>query len=675
MKHWIVLFAVCLSGSLFAQTPATPERELDFSVKTTGNNTVFTPVMPPLQQKPGAPKAYWSYFWEFGDGSFSREENPTHVYVREGDYTVSLDAIAHYDDGKKPKKKKKPVHGGGASALASNQLLPDVFDPKTRQMIAINSYSKPRAEEEITLVLSYRNMGAVTTDGRLHLFFNEKKYPAAHFSFSEIRAHHGELADMRTSQVLPTDNAPMFDWATISVEHSGGASLLLGSDFSPSTIIQEMLGNARGTYREEQAWRFNNLQAGEKRNVFISLNCTPNMLRDTNAFIHLEAVFAPFDPVVAPERFVYEIEIVGSHDPNAIAVSDNRINYRVVGNKELNYKIQFQNNGEGPASKVEVKVETPGGLKMQTMRPVAWYPKCPICPKTPTNTGCLDTMTLADGFLFTFRNIYLPGSRQKDVDQRDSTKGFVKYKIESGGDMPKLPFRSRARIVFDKNPPIFTNYTRTRFKVGISPGLKVGYGFHPDSIGQGAVLLGMSLSPYKSWRVYPQIEFLTGIQGRSEQPEIQTGTLVGTSTNGTALAKLDSFLIDTFRLTTRGSVSLELPVLLRKNFNRFVGMGLGASARVIFENGETKITDGRTTIDWELMDTANGVVDEVRTVESSENQTVTVAYRTTRFRYSVFADLTLGSVRAGPNLGIRAGYQLGGPKLQPFVQLSAELKL
>ena len=674
MKHWIVLLAVCLSGSLFAQSMAVAERELDFSAKTAGNRTVFTPVMPPLQQKPGAPKAYWSYFWEFGDGSFSREENPTHEYAREGGYTVSLDAIAHYDDGKKPKKKKKPVHGGGTSALASDdQPLPDVFDPKTRQMIAINSYSKPKAEEEVTLVLSYRNMGSVTTDGRLHLFFNEKKYPAAHFNFTEIRAHNGELSDMRTSQVLPTDNS-LFDWATISVDHSGGASLLIGNDFSPSTIIQELLNNARGTYREEQAWRFNNLEAGEKRNVFISLNCTPNMLRDTNAFIHLEAIFAPFDPVVAAERFVYEIEIVGSHDPNAIAVSDNRINYRVVGNKELNYKIQFQNNGEGPASKVEVKVEAPSGLKMPSMRPVSWYPKCPICPKTPTNTGCLDTMTLADGFLFTFRNIYLPGSRQKDVDQRDSTKGFVKYKIEASREMPKLPFRSRARIVFDKNPPIFTNYTRTRFKVGISPGIKVGYTFHPDSIDQGAVLLGLSFSPYKSWRVYPQVELLTAIKGRSEQPETKDSKVVTTIPNQ-GIAQLDSVLIDTFRLATRGSVSLELPVLLRKNFNRFVGVGLGASARLIFENGETKITDGRSTIDWELVDTPNGTLDAKRTFEASENQTVTESYQARRFRYSVFADLTLGSVRAGPNLGVRAGYQLGGPKPQLFVQLSAELKL
>lgn len=33
-----------------------------------------------------------SYFWEFGDGNFSLEENPTHTYAAEGTYEVSLNA-------------------------------------------------------------------------------------------------------------------------------------------------------------------------------------------------------------------------------------------------------------------------------------------------------------------------------------------------------------------------------------------------------------------------------------------------------------------------------------------------------------------------------------------------------------------------------------------------------
>ena len=33
-----------------------------------------------------------SYYWDFGDGATSTMEHPTHIYVTEGSYTVSLRA-------------------------------------------------------------------------------------------------------------------------------------------------------------------------------------------------------------------------------------------------------------------------------------------------------------------------------------------------------------------------------------------------------------------------------------------------------------------------------------------------------------------------------------------------------------------------------------------------------
>ena len=36
--------------------------------------------------------------WSFGDGTFSTEENPTHKYAAEGDYTVTLKAIGACGD-------------------------------------------------------------------------------------------------------------------------------------------------------------------------------------------------------------------------------------------------------------------------------------------------------------------------------------------------------------------------------------------------------------------------------------------------------------------------------------------------------------------------------------------------------------------------------------------------
>jgi hypothetical protein len=671
MKKRLLVVLLFWSQILCAQEPA-PERLADFTVEKTDKGYQFAPNMPALQQKPGAPEAHWSYFWEFGDGTFSRAANPVHVYAREGDFLVHLDATAHYDDGKKAKKKKKPLHGGGQLA----DVAPDpeeLFPAKNKQMVTLYSYAQPRATEELTFVLRYRNLGKVPTNGQLHLFYNEKRYPATHFDFVEYRSHFGEKADFRTSQLLPADDSD-WGWTQLQTRPEGSQCTDPWGDFPPSVIVEEMLQKARGLYRDEQQWQFADLEPGAARNLFVSLLCTPNMLRDTNAMIHLEVVFAPEDPLVPPESFVYEIEIVGSHDPNAIAVSDNRVNYRVLGNKKLDYKIQFQNNGEGPASTVSVAVESPKGLKIQGVRPLDWYPRCPICPKTPTNLGCLDTTTVDGRLQFTFRNIYLPGSRQNDVQQRDSTKGFVKYRIEAERNMPKRPFRSRAKIVFDKNPPIYTNYTNTRFKVGLSPGLKAGYSFDPETPDVGYTFLGASISPYKSWRWYPQLELLTGLKGRTDEPVVVRSAVLGTLPNN-GIALLDSVLVDTTTRRSQGFVSLELPVLLRKNFNRWFGAGLGASARLIWDNGLVRTETTRSRIDWSFQDTPTGV--ELKRNFIAETPLVEeTAYRDTRVQYTFFADLTLGAVRAGPSLGIRGGVSLlKNAPARPFVQLSLELKL
>lgn len=650
-----------------------PERQADFGVSAEGQGIRFTPVMPPLAQRAGAPKAYYEYFWEFGDGSFSKEDNPVHIYSKPGEYMASADAIAHYDTGKKAKKKKKPVKAAGALAGTEPTYI---FEEKSKQAIAMGASARPKAEEEITLVISYRNNSFVTTDGRLHLFFNEKKYPSEHFQFTDARTHFGEVVDPLLSEALPVHSSPMERWVAIPLRTYGGANISWSDDYAPFSIVEDMLRDARGAYREEKAWRFTEFAAGEKRNLFVSLACTPNMVRDTHAFVHLEAVFAPTDPVVAAERFVMEIEIVSAHDPNAIAVSDNRVNYRTLGKKNLSYKVQFQNNGEGPASTVEVKVEIPKGLNMARMRPMDWHPKCPICPETPGNESCLDTASTKTGLTFTFRNIYLPGSRQKDVDSRDSTKGFVKYRIEAEKNMPKLPFSSRAKIVFDKEPPIYTNFTKTQFKPGISPGIKVGYNYDFDieendeeytrMKPERFVFLGLSLSPFKSWRVYPQIELLTGIKRSSFLPDEISRGLADSSD---AMGHKVTYQFDTLITRERGFVSFEIPFLLRKNFNRAFGLGLGSSARIILENGQDCIHVSTTKSYAPPLD--------VDFPPETTRDTIRIfPHSLTRVRFTVFGDLTFGAVRAGPNFGIRGGVVLVRQrKWQPFVQASVEMKL
>ncbi|MCC6459790.1 MAG: PKD domain-containing protein [Saprospiraceae bacterium] len=659
MKTLAACLCLLWSATLLAQSTTPAPREADFSVAADSQGTRFTAQMPALSQVAGAPEAFYTCFWEFGDGSFSFEENPTHRYRQPGNYTASLDLTNNYDDGKKPKKKRKSVLTGGSGGGTTTA---GVFQNQ-EQGLALKTNSQPKSGEALTCILSYRNRSALTTGGRLHLFFNEKKFPNAHFRYDTARTYFGELADNSYSLSDFPEATPGLDWAALIGAHAGGAGSLAPAE-APFAEVQAMLEQARRHYRQEQQWRFTELRPGEQRNIFVDLSGTAHMLKDTSAFIHLEGVFEPFDPMVAPERFELEIEIVSSHDPNAIFVSDNRVNYRLLKYKNLDYKVRFQNNGEGPAHTVALQIDIPEGLNLARMRPLDWYPECPICPPTPYNGSCLDTASSQDGLLFTFRNIYLPGSRQKGVTDKDSTKGFVTYRIEPESRMAKRSFHSRAQIVFDKNPPIFTNYSKTGFKPGLSPGFKVGHAFPPENSGDGYYFLGLSLSPYKSWKIYPQVELLTGLKGRAALPDLvfRDSVILADATFKRVTYRDSSISAE------RRFVSFEVPFLLRKNFSRYWGLGIGASARLLLEDGEDKT---RVRVLRRFFGPAGT---NVPPPELLRDTTTVTPYSATSTRFAAFAELRIGFVRAGPSLGIRAGAVLRKRQAEPFVQIALEMK-
>ena len=71
----------------------------------------------------------------------------------------------------------------------------------------------------------------------------------------------------------------------------------------PEEDGQRLLDEAKVKYRNHQSWRFQGFNPGEARNLFISLEATPEMLADTNAIITLEGIYLTDDGQVAD--FIY----------------------------------------------------------------------------------------------------------------------------------------------------------------------------------------------------------------------------------------------------------------------------------------------------------------------------------------------------------------------------------
>lgn len=191
MKPFFTLWLLCLVTLLKAQQ--TPVQTPGYTTTKEGDGYRFTPQVPPLPPPTaGAPPAFYTYYWEFGDGDFSFEERPLHYFAANESVQPMLFATAHYDDTNTP----PPSYAGQMYASASKTPSePANAFPKAQYAIALKAQREPRAGEELVFIISYRNLSKINTDGRLHLFFNEKKFPNRHFDYVAARTHYNETPE------------------------------------------------------------------------------------------------------------------------------------------------------------------------------------------------------------------------------------------------------------------------------------------------------------------------------------------------------------------------------------------------------------------------------------------------------------------------------------------------
>lgn len=613
-----------------------PEREADFITRYDGPATLFVPVLPPLIQIAGAPEAFYDYYWEFGDGAFSFEADPHYVYGDSLEQMVFFMATGKYDNGKAPKSRKKPASPSGQKpksqvAYSSPAVLPD-----DRAAIGMKAVRNPRAGEELVCIMAYANHGMTTQSGKLHLFFNEKTYKNEHFRFLEARTHFGEK-----------EEAPMLSLFRPPVLNGGlsGWKPYLHSGLDPQKALDEL----HKEYQNEVVWSFSDLQAGELRHLFVSLESTGFMLADTHAIITMTALIVP-DGIQPAEQYVLEMEIVPSHDPNFIAVSRRRVSFRHIRSKDLTYKVHFQNNGEGPASTVEITCDVPRGLDPSSLKVLDAYPLHSPCSEEASGESCLDTSVVEGRLVFTFRNIHLPGTRQEGVRDPDSTKGFVKYSLTPDKDIRKRDLGARASIVFDKNPPIHTNGVGTSFKPGLSPGLAAGWIAFPANDHPGQLAFGAVLAPFSPHKAYFQWEIWTGFSTRPQRTEnISRDTVhwMQDIAGQGFVAVIDSVTTLTSR-TEQGSLNFSVvPLQLRKNLNDWLGIGMGVLVDLHIQR---KAIDNEVKTERFVYTTEGIPLPDLykqrnfSTSDSDQDRTLYPAF---------FADIHAGRVLGGPSVGFR----------------------
>ncbi|AYN05599.1 PKD domain-containing protein [Flavobacterium sp. 140616W15] len=630
MKPLTSIFFILFSILSIGQTKVkdTITRRAIIGYNQNGNLVSFKPETPPLIPIAGAPKPSYSYLWELGDGHYSKQAEPKHVYKNKGTYTTRLAVTNNYDNGKPPATRPKKV---AINDITDNSYK-DIASIADQNGFAILKNCDPIPDQEMVVVVSYQNLENYVSSGKLYLFYNEKQFKDNNFQLVDFRTYAGEreTKENTIASVNDLDNTSTY---LASVENN-----IKTKKYRNTTTEEDLdasLLDANKTYHNVSVLEFDDANPSETRNVFYTFKTTPEMIKDTSATVTMRGIFVPNRSYKNHKIKNLEMEIVTSHDPNKMGSNGSFMNYRLVRFKRVNFKTRFQNNGEGPARMIRLETDIPDMFDKKTFQIEDMYPKCPICPKDeiPT-TSCLDTIIKKNQIFFTFKNIYLPGSEQKNVKEKDSTKGFVKYSMKFGDDFHKVKTRSRTAIIFDKNEPIITNYATTRFLPGISIGAKAGYNLYPDLDKSTSYFVGATISPFKSYRFYWQVEWLNAINKYESGTTIREG--IGINPNG-----MKQFQRIT-NSTENKNINWEVPILIRYNINNYIGVGAGLQANINVSEEQNQ------TIKTESFE---GGTDQFLMDAKTESNTIKNSF--TGFKTGILFDLTAGFTRIGPSLGAR----------------------
>jgi len=656
IKYYIGFVLACLSMHTTAQETVkdTINRTAPIFYDVLGNKVTYNADMPTLNQVAGAPKAFYTYYWEMGDGNYSFEEKPQHKYDKKGSYEVRLWSTNNYDNGKPPASRPKDVTIDNTNDRADNEDAPAFAKANSpfigTEDLIIKHNREPVPDQEMVLITSYKNRKDYTTNGKLYLFYNDVDFKDNNFKLADTRTHHGEIILEEQLLSSNTDVSDTDSYLASTYPSYLERKTLFVQDSTKRTDLPLTLEEAKIKYRNSQVISFKDMKPGEERNIFRTLETTPEMLKDTSAIVTIRSIFVPDENYGDHTVKDTELEIVTSHDPNKMSSNGTLMNYRLVRFKRLKFKVRFQNDGEGPANTIRLEVDTPEMFDRSTLEVQDMYPYCRICPKDrEVDYSCLDTILKKDKIIFTFKKIYLPGTAQENVKERDSTKGFVKYSMKFGKDFHKTKTRNRTAIYFDKNDPIYTNYSVTRFTPGISIGARAGTIFTPGRDNSSEYFAGVTLSPFKSYKGYFQAELFFSASSFETLRNFQA-----TEINDIGIESITRF---TENAKEQAVTTYLVPVSYRYNLNNFMAVGAGVQLKV----------DLSSTCESETTGTFSEVIPGVGEVADPTQDTF---QRTNcdkgfgNFQSGVFIGANFGGVRIGPSAGVRYVLNFNEPTSQ-----------
>lgn len=647
----IFLCVLCLYTSAEVLSADTLQNQVDvydskINYDVDGQVFIFTPDIRPLVPIPGGRKAFYTYLWDFGDGNFSTEESPQHVYDKPGEYEVKLYATNNYDNGPPPKRPKRKV--AVSSALAANKKVPNSFEERffnSNGIFQLYKNSDALPGEDMAIVVGVKPQ---STKGKIIILTNEKEINPNGFEFAHQSIYNNEQID--SSSLFSKDKLSSM-WAQVQkVTKTQSGSPDYGNKEEYIFNEKEAVSYFSELFSAYKSVTAYDIESEDQDSQFsiIDLNVTPEMLADTNAVVTITGIYLPEEGMATVHQL--DVPVVTSHDPNKMTLKQSRLSYRMqYKKKKLTYKVQFQNDGEGDAKNIRLEIKLPKEVNTETFELLNLYPQCDTC-QTDMDKGCY-TIEWKDNNVveFVFKDIALPGTAAPDITDMDSTKGFIRFNVQTHKKLQNKPLKAHTNIYFDKNEPIRTNNSYARFIPGLSPLILAGLnsplqGDDGVSNRKGyAFSIGLApIAPYK--KIYWQVELSTFSHGYSDQTFFdKRAEMEVINEEGKSEYKVYDGRDSIYKSR---NLRLNIPVQLRYNFNRWISAGAGAIIGTDI-NLSTTNQDIYHIIEW----------------TGEKNQYIIESKDTKKtfspLRYAPFVDINIGRTYMGPALGLRYLYDSG----------------
>lgn len=433
MKPNCLIFLVLLFSvhALFGQEqPQIHHANGQFSLK---NEPSLTPHAKASQ------KLYWNYFWEFGDGHFSTEKAPRHVYKTNRTYPVRLHLTPYYAVGK-----YKIIAGQATNPKLGNAVYDDFNGYIAMQSSA--NHEKNNADlvpgNAYEFVVQIKAPADMTQNGYLFLFYNK----------------FGEVGTIPFEKVI--DQRP----------YIGGKNVL-----DPKTLLNgsvpQSLKMYANSYRDVLGFEVFRLKRDEQRNFFFTIKSHQALdkFQDKDIKLKLRACWLPtgLTSTGKVESMEYNLEILAIHDPNRLVADRTTQYFRKNNQPTINYTLQFQNEEKGIVNKVKAVVNLEPGLDANTVNIIKTdmdnYPPC----NGDTTRPCYRLEKMPDDNKFTihFHEIGLEGKDSKRLlESKKSTKAKVYFSVD-GSPKREAVSKATAAIHFDKVPEVVTPKEKINWRI------------------------------------------------------------------------------------------------------------------------------------------------------------------------------------------------------------------